>query len=374
MAISIKTARRDKKTWQIPSRLLGSACREPRSNVGCDCADSAARANSGIARQRFRQRLAAAPAPIRSQVDELQKLVVTNRWSFQVGYTAAMDHPISELAGTRIPADLEPIATKQNAFAVEALRLNDRLLQANRLVVLPFGCSSAAKSCSYETKMTPVKSQGSCGSCWDFTAMGAWEGANRIQFNVSADTSEQQVLTCSNAGTCGGGWWDPVYAWMIGNGVGSETQTPYTGIDGPCVTHPPGNFKVAAWGFVTTKASVPTVQQLKQALSSHGPLAVAVFVTPAFQAYTSGVFNESVNNQGINHGVVLVGWDDAKGAWRIKNSWSTAWGEAGYMWIKYGANNIGYAATWVRPVAPRLVVIGGTQLFDLAKKFQVIDR
>lgn len=93
--------------------------------------------------------------------------------------------------------------------------------------------------------------------------------------------------------------------------------------------------------------------------------------TLAFQGYKSGVFNENANDNGINHAIVIVGWDDAKGAWRIKNSWSTGWGEAGYMWIKYGSNDIGYAATWVLPVGPKVPPAANAQLLDLAKKFHI---
>lgn len=63
--------------------------------------------------------------------------------------------------------------------------------------------------------------------------------------------------------------------------------------------------------------------------------------------YKSGVFNEN-SNADINHAVTLVGWDDSKQAWRIKNSWGKAWEEAGYMWIAYNANKIGYGTSWVQ--------------------------
>jgi hypothetical protein len=56
----------------------------------------------------------------------------------------------------------------------------------------------------------------------------------------------------------------------------------------------------------------------------------------------------------INHDVILVGWDDRKGkngAWLLRNSWGTSWGEDGYMWIEYGANQVGTSALWVTATA-----------------------
>src|SRR5690606_12507461 len=44
--------------------------------------------------------------------------------------------------------------------------------------------------------------------------------------------------------------------------------------------------------------------------------------------------------------IVLVGWDDSKNAWLMRNSWGTNWGEDGYMWIDYGSNSIGAYAAW----------------------------
>jgi len=42
-----------------------------------------------------------------------------------------------------------------------------------------------------------------------------------------------------------------------------------------------------------------------------------------------------------------VGWDDAKGAWLLKNSWSATWGINGFMWIQYGVNAVGTSPAWV---------------------------
>jgi cathepsin L len=50
----------------------------------------------------------------------------------------------------------------------------------------------------------------------------------------------------------------------------------------------------------------------------------------------------------IDHDVLIVGWDDNVGAWIIKNSWSTDWGDQGYIRLAYDNNNIGFNAAWVQ--------------------------
>lgn len=305
----------------------------------------------------YNERLLKASPQIKTQITQLRQTAVQQNWTFNIGYTTALDRSIEQLTGLKLPqpAELEAKMASQNKFAVEALELDRKYMIAKKFTLLALPCNAGAASCSYESKMTAIRNQGGCGSCWAFTAMGAYEGTYRLRFNAAIDTSEQHIVSCAGAGSCAGGWWDPVFTWMLGSKVRTEAQTPYTASNGVCTPAPAGTYKAAAWGFVTVKAEVPTVAQLKSALVTHGPLAVAVRVTPAFQAYTSGVFNQ--NDTGwINHGVVIVGWDDAKGAWRIRNSWGTGWGENGYMWIKYGANSIGYAAAWVRPARQDLVL------------------
>ncbi|MBN1552742.1 hypothetical protein JW979_14810, partial [bacterium] len=52
----------------------------------------------------------------------------------------------------------------------------------------------------------------------------------------------------------------------------------------------------------------------------------------------------------INHGVVIVGWDDSmcggEGAWMVKNSWGTNWGDEGVAYMKYGTSKIGMHSQW----------------------------
>lgn len=308
----------------------------------------------------FLQRELSASPVIKQRLDGLRQEIQAGKLSFQVGYTAAMDLSIEQLAGTIPPADLATQAPKQNALANELVKVDiverDKFAKINpgKLPELQIQCSPSRRTFDWRSlnKVTPVRNQGPCGSCWAFATLGAYEGSYLIRNKIATDESEQHLVTCAvkangqDAGSCAGGWW--AFDHMLNPGTASEASVPYTATNGnPGMCSAPTPFEAVAWGYVNPNVQVPSVGELKQALCTYGPLAVAVRVTPAFQAYVQGVFNQ--NDQGnVNHGVTLIGWDDSKGAWLIKNSWGTNWGIDGYMWIRYGSNRIGYAAAWVR--------------------------
>ena len=337
--------------WLIGSAFELNAQPTPRPT-------GAARVEQRVRVVDYRAREAAAVTPLRARLTALRQQVEANRLTFRVGYTTAMDIPLEKLAGTRAPQDLPEAAARQNALAArllevdrgaerEAVASNRTLRAITQSLARLCTASRAAFSWRNSNKVTPVRNQDGCGSCWAFSAMGAYEGAYAIRNNSLIDSSEQDVLSCSGAGSCNGGWWAKVYDWMISNGTATEGTYPYTATDSSCLTSVSNIYRAVAWGYVIPSGGIPTVEQLKQALCEHGPLTVAVYVSPLFQAYINGVFNEHDTTHGINHGVTLVGWDDQKKAWLIKNSWGAGWGDAGYMWIAYDSNNIGLGAAWV---------------------------
>ncbi len=71
-----------------------------------------------------------------------------------------------------------------------------------------------------------------------------------------------------------------------------------------------------------------------------------MYADRTFQAYTGGVYNNTRRYRYTNHQIQLVGWDDSKGAWLLKNSWGTGWGIGGYMWITYTSCRVGEGAAW----------------------------
>jgi len=310
----------------------------------------------------YQRREQQASSQIKATLRELRANIQSHRLTFQVGYTTALDRQLDQLAGLRLPANLAQVAEKQNALADQLTRIDnlarDEFIKVNRQARLPelsLNCNPALRAFDWRLsgKVSPVRDQGGCGSCWAFATMGAYEGSYLIRNGGSVDSSEQDVLDCNTSGySCGGGFW--AFDFVIARGDAAESAYPYSAVKGACKSSIPDSYYAVTWAFVKPGGATPSVAEMKQALCEYGPLAVAVRVTPAFQAYTGGVFNE-LDSRACNHGVTLIGWDDSKGAWLIKNSWGKYWGdtcgygsEKGYMWIAYGSNNIGTAAAWVR--------------------------
>ncbi len=205
---------------------------------------------------------------------------------------------------------------------------------------------------------TPIRNQGSCGSCWAFSAIGPMECGIRIEDGVSVDLSEQWLVSCTEAGTCDGGWPGEALEYLRCDGDADpcgdrgavyESDFPYEAADVYCgcpYDHP---YCIQSWAYVGSSGGIPSPEQIKQAIYDHGPVSVCLTTEGAFGSYDSGVYNDCQDGE-INHAVVLVGWDDnqgSEGVWILRNSWGTGWGEGGYMRIEYGCNRIGYAAAYV---------------------------
>lgn len=194
--------------------------------------------------------------------------------------------------------------------------------------------------------ITDVKSQGGCGSCWIFASIAALEAQYKIYRQYHYDLSEQQLLSCVSQGWgCNGGWMNDCYVHFRDYGVILESEIPYQADhDVPCTED---LYTIKA--NILDWTSIPNdVEQIKQAVLV-APVAVSFNVYTDFEIYGGGCYEwDGVSGYEAGHAVLIVGWDDdmcdGYGAWRVKNSWGTFWGDDGYFWIKYGDSGFGHAA------------------------------
>jgi uncharacterized protein (TIGR03437 family) len=201
--------------------------------------------------------------------------------------------------------------------------------------------------------VTPIKDQGSCGSCWAFSATGTAESATLIASatpNTDLNLSEQVLVSCSGAGSCAGGYIDEASNYIRDTGLPLESCYPYTGTDGTCSlacsNWQASVYKIQDWSWVVPYGTTPTVNALKNGLYTHGPLAITMAVYSDFYNYVSGIYKYTSGYLAGYHAIILVGYNDAGQYFIVKNSWGTGWGEQGYFRIAYSeltsATQFGY--------------------------------
>eukprot|EP00992_Anisonema_acinus_P013641 TRINITY_DN8847_c0_g1_i2.p2 TRINITY_DN8847_c0_g1~~TRINITY_DN8847_c0_g1_i2.p2 ORF type:complete len:132 (-),score=18.58 TRINITY_DN8847_c0_g1_i2:48-443(-) len=93
--------------------------------------------------------------------------------------------------------------------------------------------------------------------------------------------------------------------------------------------------------------------QMRAEIYARGPIAATIAVTPALEAYKSGVFKDTTGKKTLDHSVSITGWGVDAGVpyWVVRNSWGTYWGEHGWARIFRGEDNLGIESNcdWAVP-------------------------
>jgi len=203
--------------------------------------------------------------------------------------------------------------------------------------------------------ITSVKDQGRCESCWAFATMGAVEGYAKKAGKGEYDLSENNLKECHgfDALPCEGGNASKSSAYLARrSGPVSETIDPYSQEAMGCKEIVFPEFWITDIRYLPNEASI-----LKQSLLDYGALYTTFFWDNS--NYNSTNYTYYSNGEtGANHAALLVGWDDTKitsggtGAWIIKNSWGTSWGESGFFYISYNDTKVNSNVMFIQNISP----------------------
>jgi C1A family cysteine protease len=232
-----------------------------------------------------------------------------------------------------------------------------------------FGCKSFSPQVNMDTipasfdwriegVVNPVRDQGQCGSCWAFATTANAESVWAISSGELLDLSEEYLVDCAsgvgyyNMG-CNGGNPDSAFKYMINHGQCTKLSYPYkaglTKNAGTCQTCSPAPVQFSSCSDVKPNDQL----SLKVAVSQQ-PVVVAIEAdTRIFQSYSSGIIDSTSCGTNLDHAVEIVGYgeDNGKKYWIVRNSWSTSWGEDGYVLIERSesTNDIGICGIAAEP-------------------------
>ena len=327
-------------------------------------------------------------AEVEQRIRSLTERKAAEGWPFAISATHLLSFSIAELTGAEKGLPSKSLLSKRRAFATRALELY-RKVKRRRDIADHVGkarCRPTATAFDWRHKgyVMPPRSQDpghgiSCGACWAFASVAAYESSYLMEIGAHADAkppavvaSEQRILNCTPNSSCDLGYVYKALDLLVLSGTIKRTEKygKYIGSQYGCLKRSGKlTYHAVAWGpIILDSRKVASPRRIKDALCRFGPVTSRIVIDDAFIAHSGGVPFKQVNQLDVNdpthgHHIVIVGWDDKKGrngAWLIKNSWGDKWGMVkegmpGYAWVEYGANHIGHFANWIRAYHRRIL-------------------
>lgn len=121
-------------------------------------------------------------------------------------------------------------------------------------------------------------------------------------------------------------------------GVCTWQSMPYSDVNG-CSLQPDAsqianasNYKISSYAKIVDSDQVA----IKTMIASNHPVITTIIADNSFVNAGPGFIWKTYSGSGsLPHTLIICGYDDAKHAYKVMNSWGTSWGDAGFSWIDY---------------------------------------
>jgi Papain family cysteine protease len=141
---------------------------------------------------------------------------------------------------------------------------------------------------------------------------------------------------------------------LVTTGAATWAEEPFLGADMPTVCArvdaptalEPHRYRIGGYtGVMETGLALRA--RVRESLAAGNPVLMGAQLPDGFIQYRPGHADLSVPFRGTGrctgsrhcsgHAMLITGYDDTRGAYRVLNSWGTDWGDRGYMWWDYAA-------------------------------------
>eukprot|EP01132_Coremiostelium_polycephalum_P008252 gene8252-10140_t len=184
-----------------------------------------------------------------------------------------------------------------------------------------------------------------CSAAWAFVAVGIFESRVAMRTEKRPDYSEQQVIDCfangdPNRCSTQGANLNRALFYIRDNGLMREQDYPYVG-----ATSNGCRFNQSLAGVIGGDVEYTETGSNRDSLVRYnrqqGPIGVGFIAYSDVYDYRSGILTcdmSTLQNQTINHNVLLIGYNQEQNYYIIKNSWGRDWGENGFARVSADPN------------------------------------